>query len=808
MLHPEAKQKVWLQVRNEGCQLCPLHATAQSVCLLGDGPVPNRVMLIGEAPGAREDDIAKPFSGAAGQYLDRILAEAGLPRSTVYITNSVRCRPPENATPTRGQIKACGTYMDSELEIVRPTHVLLLGNVALQAILGTSGVMKKRGTAQQVQLLKDGPPTTVFTTVHPAAVLRNPSLEGVFLADLQSFARLTRGEDRRPETKSALIQSSKGLAKLCKMLEAMDGPIAFDVETGSLDPDDPDGGLNPWFPQGVIHTVAFSWEAGRSYVVSLEHPATQWDIPVSRVYEALNIALSGKKMIGHNLKFDVSWMKVKGVNLYGHFDTVLAAHLLDENRPKGLKSLSRTYLGADEYEAGISFGAEATHLAKLAIYNGKDADYTLRLYHYFKEELVKQPRLLRLFVKLMMPASRAFVNIEASGFPVDVKRLEERHKEALATIERLTTEMMEYVPDDLKPLANFRSPVFLGTWFFDRLGLPILERGAKSGRPSTNESVLLRLRSQHPAIDKLMELRKWQKYESTYTRNWIERVKRARKPRLYTSYNLSGTVTGRLSSNMQQVPRDLFIRGIIGTRPGWKFIEADFSQVELRIAAMLSGDRALIRAFNNGEDPHAQTAAAVMGKPQSQVTKDERKMAKAVNFGFLYGMGARKFKTYAKEKYGVEVTDEEAQAYRKAFFAQYNALLPWHDRQRRTVHNIGSVRSPIGRVRHLPTINSTDDMVVGEAEREAINSPVQGLASDFTVLAMVELEKILDISNARILGNVHDAILLEARDEVADEVAAKVKHVMENLPLKKLFGWETTVPIEAEVTVGTHWGEH
>lgn len=772
------------------------------MCLLGDGPVPSRIMLVGEAPGAREDDIAKPFSGPAGKYLDRMLLEAGLPREKLYITNSVRCRPPDNATPTRGQIKACSTFMQSELDIVRPDFVLLLGNVALQAILNTSGVMSKRGTA-----VKQGN-RTIFTTVHPAAVLRNPALEGPFKSDLLAFARLVNGEDEKPTTSTSLVQSSKGLAKLCQLLESVDTPIAFDVETGSSNPEDETGGLEPWNPNGVIHTVAFCWEPGRSYVVSLEHPATTWDIPVERVYAALNVALAGKKMVGHNVKFDSKWMAAKGVELNCTFDTMLAQHLLDENAPKGLKAMSRIYLGADEYEAGISFSGDATQLTKLAIYNSKDADYTLRLYHILKAKLLERPRLLRLYIKLIMPASRAFEEIEAIGFPVDVKRLEERHKYAVSEINRVTEELLTHVPEDLKPLANFRSPVFLGTWLFDRLGLPILERGAKSGRPSTNESVLLRLQTKYPVVKLIMELRKWQKYESTYTRNWIQRVKRARKPRLYTAYNLAGTVTGRLSSDMQQVPRDLLIRSIIGTKPGWKFIEADFSQIELRIATMLSGDAALTKAFNSGQDPHAQTAARVLNKSEALVTKDERKMAKAVNFGFLYGMGARKFKTYAKEKYGIEVTDEEAQAYRRAFFAQYSGLPTWHDRQRRVVKNTARVVSPIGRVRNLPTINSTDDMVIGEAEREAINAPVQGLASDLTVLSMVRLHELLDPQKARVLGNVHDAILLEAREDAAEETAKLVKHVMENLPLKKLFGWEPTVPIEAEVTIGQHWGEH
>jgi DNA polymerase-1 len=258
---------------------------------------------------------------------------------------------------------------------------------------------------------------------------------------------------------------------------------------------------------------------------------------------------------------------------------------------------------------------------------------------------------------------------------------------------------------------------------------------------------------------------------------------------------------------MQQVPRDLCIRSIIGTQAGWKFIEADFSQIELRIAAMFSGDRSLLRAFNTGGDPHRETAAAVLGKAPEAITKEERKMAKAVNFGFLYGMGWRKFKIYAKEKYDVIVTDEEAQAYRTAFFEKYSALPAWHARQRRLVRTLGQVQSPTGRIRHLPSISSVDDGVQSEAEREAINSPVQGFASDLTVLAMVILHDKLDPSRCRIIGNVHDSIMFEATDDYAEEASGLIKHTMEHLPVQRLFGYKMTVPIEAEVTIGNHWGE-
>lgn len=776
---------------------------------MGDGPVPSRVMVVGEAPGYREDQISKPFAGKAGQYLDRTLEAVGLPRDSVYISNSVKCRPPDNRTPTRTEIRTCNRYLQSELEVVHPEFVLVLGNVALEATLGEKGIMKKRGTTVE----KDG--IKYMPTLHPAAILRNPAWEEMFKADLQGLARAVAGDENKPITKSWLIKSSKSLAAFLRKIEAVDSPIAFDIETWGPGEE---GGLRPWQPGGIILTSSFTWEPGISYVVALEHPSVEWDIPIDSVYQALNVALEGKKMVGHNVKFDMAWMRVKGVKLEATFDTMLAAHLLDENRPKGLKQLSRTFLGADEYEASIDFRTPH-ELNSLAIYNGKDTDYTLRLYHIFREQLRGRPRLLRLFKLLVMPACNAFVEIESNGFPVDMERLNERHEFILGKISEVTDQLLKYVPKDQRDFANFRSPNFLGTFFFDILELPILVITPKSGRPSTAESVLLKLKNRHPAVGLLMELRKWMKYESTYTRNWLARTSSAGKSRLYTSYNISGTVTGRLSSNMQQVPREILIRSIIGisdgvnrrrankAKPARKFVEADFSQIELRIAAMLSRDPALTTAFRSGGDPHTTTAAAVTGIPASQITKEQRKMAKAVNFGFLYGMGAKKFRVYADEKYGVKITEEEALAYRKAFFNQYRGLLPWHDRQRRLVRNLAHVSSPIGRIRHLPAISSDDDFLAGQAEREAINAPVQGFASDLTVLSMVFLHKSLDSKRGRVIGNVHDAVLFEIDEDYIEEAKVLIKQTMENLPLKRYFGYSPTIPIEVDIGVGDHWGE-
>jgi DNA polymerase I-like protein with 3'-5' exonuclease and polymerase domains len=269
-------------------------------------------------------------------------------------------------------------------------------------------------------------------------------------------------------------------------------------------------------------------------------------------------------------------------------------------------------------------------------------------------------------------------------------------------------------------------------------------------------------------------------------------------------------VTGRLSGEggIQQVPRDPFIRSIIGSRPGWKFVSADYSQIELRIAAMVSEDKKLLAQYQRGEDVHMLRAMKMTGKPAKRVEKEERKKAKAVNFGYVYGMGENKFITYAFENYDVRVTPEEAHTDREGFFEDYPALRVWHERQRRLARRYRMVRSPLGRIRHLPDIGSSTESVRQEAERQAINSPVQATASDLMLMSLVELHRLLDPKHGFVVGTVHDSILFEIRDEYVDEYAEIIKTTMEDVDrVRRMYECEITVPIVADIEVGTHWGE-
>jgi DNA polymerase-1 len=252
----------------------------------------------------------------------------------------------------------------------------------------------------------------------------------------------------------------------------------------------------------------------------------------------------------------------------------------------------------------------------------------------------------------------------------------------------------------------------------------------------------------------------------------------------------------------------VFIRSILGAPPGWTFLQADFSQVELRIAAMLAGERRMLRQYAAGEDIHMIRAVRMTGRPADKVTKEERKKAKAVNFGYIYGMGAKKFVTYAFDNYGIEVSLEEAEADREGFFGDYPALRPWHERQRRLANRYQRVQSPIGRVRHLTDVLSLDRGVRGEAERQAINSPVQSFASDLMLIALIRLHRAMNPERCLVVGTVHDSILFQVRDEFVDKYAKAIKAVMEDMDhVRSKYGADVTVPIVADIEVGTHWGE-
>lgn len=813
--------KVEAAVRNPDCVACKLHQGTTVVCETGFGPKSARVMVVGKMPNS------KFFQG----QLDEALIAAGILPRDCFFTSALKCRN-FDMNAGKGDLKACTPHLDAEIAAVKPEFIISLGNEALSATTGHSGIMKYRG---HLITRKDG--IVVMPTVAPASVTRNPGQRGGWMADLSYFASKINGvesDTKRPPIK--IIDTPKKLKKLMKLLD-LASVLSYDIETN---------GFNEWAPEARIVSLAGTMKVDKQVIcwsLPLYHPESPFRTTWRSVLRHLAPHIERvPKQVAHNGKFDARWLRQFEVPAKVTFDTMIAAHLLDENRMKGLKPLARMLLGVPPWD--IDTGDLLNkRLAEVLEYNALDTFYTYELYQIFRKQLGKQPRLLRVFKFILMPANEVLIEAERHGVWVDATKLAEVKKISFDMRDEIDRQLMEWVPEQAatpkwptnskgKPVeVNFNASNFARWWLFTHLGFPVLSRGkdkddGSSGNPSMAEDVMLELRKlKHPVIELLLERSKWQKYCSTYVGPYSEL--RDENDRIHTTFKLFGTVTGRLSSgkeeaekltgtrasmirgvNLQQVPRDPFIRGVFGAPPGWLFVEADYSQVELRLVAFVSRDRTMLGIYQRGEDIHRATAAWVLGVPESQISGDDRKKAKAVNFGFVYGMGARKFVETAFLNYGAIFTLDEAQEVRKAFFRQFRGLQPWHQRQRRLVNEHARVQSPLGRVRHLPDVRSEESGVRAEAERQAINSPIQSLASDMNIFAMARIHEEFAQQGIRahVLGTVHDAINFEVHEDDVGRALPLIKGHMENLPLRRYFGLDIDVPMVADLKIGTHWG--
>lgn len=804
------------------CTLCKMHQYTDDVCEPGSGRNDADILVVSRMPNSRMYQ----------EQIEQELLAAGVDIERCFFTSVIKCRSFDN-DPGRKDLKTCTeNYLIKEIEALKPKFILGFGNEALSALTGHSGIMKWRGRVEEHFGAK------VVATVSPASVTRNPGQKGAWQADLQLFASTISGyTDTIKMPKIAIVDTKEKLQKLKKKIYKAD-LIYYDIETHGQDEWDVEGGIVSLAGTMITGDQLLVW------VIPLHHPESPFRRDWQKVLMYLKPALEGiPKQIAHNGKFDAKWMRAYGVTMKVTFDTLLAAHLLDENRLKGLKPLARMLLGVAPWGIDTK-DLWSQPLQPILKYNCLDTFYGYHIYLILREQLIEQPRLLRIFLKLVMPANEMLIGVEQRGIWCDREKLATATKIAFDMRDELERQLMEFVPPEDTPgwprmgkkqkpaEVNFNTSNWMRWWMFEYLEFPIIERGKKKedgglGDPSLAEASMIALKDlypDHPVLHLLEERSKWQKYCSTYVSRYSEIIDG--NDRIHTVFKLAGTVTGRLSSgkedeekisarkdrgrgvNLQQVPRDPFIRGLFGAPPGWSFVEADFGQIEFRLAVFISRDRHGLTLIRNGVDVHLEMAAKMTGKPRSQVTGAERKAAKPVNFGYLYGMWWKKFIKTAKEKYGIDFSDEAAQDSRRAFFDMYPGFLQWHARQRRLVNQYGRVQSPIGRIRHLPDIFSAEKMVRDEAERQAINSPVQSFASDMCVLSALLIEEEFKKQGieGHTLGLVHDAINFEIRNDHLARALPIIKSIMENLPLKKKFGTNLDIPIAADLKIGSHWG--
>ncbi|MHA7003035.1 DNA polymerase I [Aeromonas schubertii] len=574
--------------------------------------------------------------------------------------------------------------------------------------------------------------------------------------------------------------------------------FAFDTETTSLD-----------YMEARIVGVSFAIEPGKAAYVPFGHdylgaPAQlSEEVVLGKLKPLLEDPASLK--VGQNLKYDRNVLQNHGIELRGiAYDTMLESYVLNSTGSRhDMDTLAQKYLGVEtiSFEAIAGKGVKQLtfnqiELEQAAPYAAEDADITLRLHQTLWGELGKLPTLAKVFSDIEMPLLTVLARMERLGTPIEPKLLRQQSQEIEARLKALEQEAHTLAGEPF----NLSSPKQLGEILFTRLGLPVIKKTPK-GAPSTAEEVLAELAETYDLPRLLMEHRGLAKLKSTYTDKLPLMIK-ASTGRVHTSYHQAVAATGRLSSsdpNLQNIPvrneQGRRIRQAFVPSPGFKLVAADYSQIELRIMAHLSGDKGLLTAFAEGKDIHRATAAEVFGVALAEVTGDMRRSAKAINFGLIYGMSAFGL---AKQ---LGIGRAEAQKYMDLYFERYPGVLEYMERTRQQAEGQGYVETLFGRRLYLPEIKSRNAGLRKAAERAAINAPMQGTAADIIKRAMIAVDGWIQSEGGddiRMLMQVHDELVFEVREDRVEALVPTIKSLMSAAA-------DLHVPLVVEAGTGDNW---
>ncbi len=575
--------------------------------------------------------------------------------------------------------------------------------------------------------------------------------------------------------------------------------FAFDTETTSLD-----------YMVAEVVGVSFAVEAGAAAYVPLAHdyPGAPDQLNREAVLEALKPLLEDEQVakVGQHLKYDANVLANHGITLRGiHDDTMLESYVLDAAGSRhDLDTLALKYLGQRTIHFEDIAGKGAKQLTfnqvpieQAAPYAAEDAEVTLRLHQLLSEKLDQEPALATLYRGLEIPLVSVLSRIERNGALVCRDTLAAHSRELGERILALESQAHELAGGPF----NLGSPKQLGEILFNQLELPVLRKTPK-GAPSTAEDVLAELALDYPLPAVLMEYRGLSKLKSTYTDKLPEMID-PRTGRVHTSYHQAVTATGRLSSsdpNLQNIPirteEGRRIRQAFIAAPGHQIVAADYSQIELRIMAHLSQDAGLLTAFAEGLDVHSATAAEVFGVGIDAVSGDQRRKAKAINFGLIYGMSA-----FGLGKQ-LGIGRNEAQEYIDLYFARYPGVADYMARTRESAHQTGYIETLRGRRLYLPEVNARNRQRQQAAERTAINAPMQGTAADIIKMAMLAVDAWLTDSkiNARLIMQVHDELVFEVESGAVEELSETVSQLMSGVGV-------LDVPLLVEAGTGDNWDQ-
>ncbi len=556
--------------------------------------------------------------------------------------------------------------------------------------------------------------------------------------------------------------------------------------------------------------LSFSTKLGEACYIPVGHdypgapPQLDRDTVLATLKPILEDAQRPK--LGQHAKYDCNVLSHYGIAVRGiAFDTMLESYVLNATANRhDMDTLAKRWLDYDtvHYEDVCGKGARQISFSQVDLdtacrYAAEDADVTLRLHHALWPKLEAQPALQKLFSNIEMPLVPVLARMEQRGVLIDIAALRKQSSELGKRMHELQTGMQTIAGHEF----NVDSPKQLQALLFDELGLPSRVKTPK-GQPSTNEEALEAIAGQHELPRLILDYRQLAKLRSTYTDKLPEMVN-PRTGRVHTSYHQAAVATGRLSStdpNLQNIPvrseQGRRIREAFIAPDGWQVLAADYSQIELRIMAHLSGDPGLTRAFQHGEDVHRATAAEVFGVALDGVSSEQRRVAKMINFGLMYGMSAHGL----AQRLGIP--RGEAVEHVQRYFEHYPGVKAFMDAKRAQAHNDGYVETLFGRRLYLDYIRSRNAAQRAGAERAAINAPMQGTAADIIKRAMIAVDTWLQSrgDDAHMLMQVHDELVFEVRAEAVDAVRDGVRERMESAA-------ELSVPLVVDIGVGANWNE-
>jgi DNA polymerase-1 len=576
--------------------------------------------------------------------------------------------------------------------------------------------------------------------------------------------------------------------------------FAFDTETTSLR-----------YMDAEVVGVSFAIRPGEAAYVPLAHDYMDAPEQLDRhkVLEQLRPLLEDPDTakVGQNLKYDKNVLANHGITLEGIAeDTMLESYVLNSVSGRhDMDSLAKLYLDEQttSFESIAGKGARQLTFNQISLdiagpYACEDADITLRLHQELRPRLADTGRLQEVYEKIDLPLVPVLSRMEQRGTMINAATLRNHSQELAVRMAELEKEAHEEAGEKF----NLGSPKQLQAIFYGKMGLPVIKKTPK-GAPSTAEPVLQELAHEHRLPRLILEHRSLSKLKSTYTDTLPELI-HPRTGRIHTSYHQAVTATGRLSSsepNLQNIPirteQGRRIRQAFVASEGYKLIAADYSQIELRIMAHLSGDKGLLKAFENGEDIHKATASEVFGVTLDEVSADQRRSAKAINFGLIYGMSAFGLSRQ------LDVGRNQAQEYIDRYFERYPGVLKYMDDIRKQAHEVGFVETLFGRRLYLPEINARNKQMQQAAERTAINAPMQGTAADIIKRAMIEVDIWLrdqHADEARMTMQVHDELIVEVKESALDKVR-------DGLVKQMSAAAELAIPLVVDAGVGDNWDE-